>query len=111
MFAKVKRTRRSDWRERVPIAKATPVAIVSTTAICAYREAVGINAFASSGMTTGITTSATAASGVSGRVSAIVVAPYERAISMAPITARERPLFETAKATSFGRKVDADMRC
>ena len=62
-------------------------------------------------MTTGMTISATLASGVLGRVSATVVAPYDRAISIAPTTGFDLPLLEMAKATSLGPSVEADMRC
>ena len=62
-------------------------------------------------MVTAMTISAAAASGVFGRVSAMVVAPKERAISTASITGFDRPLLDTAKTASPGSSVAADIRC
>src|SRR6266853_1425653 len=94
-----------------PRRKPVPTISISIYAICARYASVPTRIEGSAGTTTGRTMSARAASGVSGRVMAMIIAPCSLATSTVSSRKGIRPMCEIANATSFLFIVAADTSC
>src|ERR1019366_9901858 len=103
---------RFNWRNAGgPRRKPVPTISISTYAICARYASVPTRIDGSAGTTTGRTTSARSASGVSGRVMAMIIAPCSFATSTVSSKKGIRPICEIANATSCLFIVAAETSC
>src|SRR5207248_211269 len=94
-----------------PRRKPVPTIRISRYAICARYASVPTRIEGSAGTTTGRTMSARLASGVSGRVMAMIIAPCSLATSTVSSRNGIRPICEIANATSFLFIVAAETSC
>src|SRR5450631_44726 len=103
---------RFNWRNAGgPRRKPVPTISISTYAICARYASVPTRIDGSAGTTTGRTTSARSASGVPGRVMAMIIAPCSFATSTVSSKKGIRPICEIANATSCLFIVAAETSC